>query len=504
DPGIIFIDRINRDNPTPSIGEIEATNPCGEQPLLPNEACNLGSINLSNFVNGDTIDYERMGEIIDSAVHFLDNVIDVNKYPLKKIEKTVKGNRKIGLGIMGFADMLIKMKTPYNSEEAVLKAEEIAKFIRERAREASVKLAESRGTFPNFNESIHYPDGPRLRNATLITIAPTGSISMIADCSSGIEPLFSITFIKKVMDGTELLYTNKNFEKISKEMGFYSEDLMKKIANLSSIQEVDEIPQEVRKIFVTAHDISPEWHIKIQAAFQKYTDDAVSKTINFPGDAMVEDVRNAYLMAYELGCKGITIYRDRSREEQVLYAGKGEEKEHLLERALIEKPRLIPRMRPRETRGITQRIRTGEGTLYITINEDDKGLCEVFTTIGKAGGNAAAQSEAISRLISLALRSGIDPKAIIKQLKGISGPSPVWEEGELILSTPDAIGKALENYLKRREKIEEKEDKKANFTMYMDEDELGIYHLTTCPDCGATLIHESGCAICHHCGYSKC
>ena len=315
DPGIVFLDRLERDNPTPSLGKIEATNPCGEQPLLPYEACNLGSVNLSLFVKNRDIDFEPLENTVKLAVRFLDNVIDASRYPLPEIEKMVRGNRKIGLGVMGFADMLIKLKIPYDSEEALRTAERVMKFIKEKAEVASRELALERGNFPNHGISIFKE--PR-RNATLTTIAPTGSISIIAGCSSGIEPLFSIVFMRNVLEGTELLEINQEFERIAKEMGFYSEELIHQVAARGTLENLN-IPEEVKRIFRTAHDISPEWHIRMQAAFQKYVDNAVSKTVNLRYEATVEDVRRVFWLGYELGVKGVTVYRDRSKEEQVLY-----------------------------------------------------------------------------------------------------------------------------------------------------------------------------------------
>lgn len=490
EPGIIFLDRINKDNPTPHIGEIEATNPCGEQPLLPYESCNLGSINLSKLVKNGKIDFEKLKDVVWKAVHFLDNVIDMNKYPIKEIRKMTLANRKIGLGVMGFADMLIQMGIPYNSEEALNVAEEIMAFIQKEGRKASADLGERRGSFPNFKGSIWDGKYDAMRNATVTTIAPTGSISIIAGCSSGIEPLFAITFIRNVLDeGDRLFEINPYFEKLAKEKGFYSDELMKKIAqNKGSVQEMGEVPQDIQKVFVTALDISPEWHVRMQAAFQKYTDNATSKTVNFRENATIEDVKKVYLLAYELGCKGITVYRYGSREGQVLVTEE-ERKEDLK-----------PKPRPVVVHGVTRKMTTGCGNLYVTMNEDEEGLFEVFVRLGKAGGCADAQLEAIGRLISLQLRSGIKVEAIIKQLKGIRCPSPLLARGGPILSCPDAVAKALEGHIKG-EGIPE-----AARLDYFERKETTIKHspVGVCPDCGNPLVYEEGCRICKQCGYSTC
>ncbi len=497
EPGIIFIDRINKANPTPEIGEIESTNPCGEQPLLPYESCNLGSINLAVMVKKDNgkfkIDYEHLSIVIEKSVHFLDNVINANRYPLKKIEVITKKNRKIGLGVMGWADMLVQLGIPYNSDDALTKAEEVMKFINETSKKVSIMLGEKRGVFTNFKYSIYnVPGGMRLRNATTTTIAPTGTISIIADCSSGIEPLFAISFVKEnILDNNRLLMVNKHFEKIAKEKGVYSEELMEKIAKNGSIQKIAEIPEDIKRVFVTSHDISPLWHIKMQSAFQKYTDNAVSKTVNFPNSAKPEDIKEVYILAHRLGCKGVTVYRDGSRKEQVLSIKKDEEK---------KTENIEPRKRPVVTFGKTEKIETGDGTLYLTINKDEFGLCEVFANIGKHGSEVAAWSEAVGRLISLCLRSGVSLKSIVQQLRGITS-RPIWHNGEQILSVPDAIGKALSTFLDEKDvvklskktKDEQPEPETSNKTQYL-----------SCPDCGGPIEHESGCILCRTCGFSRC
>jgi len=493
EPGIVFIDKINESNPTPEIGSIESTNPCGEQPLLPYESCNLGSINLSKMVNGGDIDFEKLRSRVRSAVHFLDNVIDVNKFPFRQIEKITKANRKIGLGVMGFADMLIKLGIPYNSEEAESLAERLMKFITEEGRAMSAELAERRGPFPNFERSI-YRDGPKLRNAAITTIAPTGSISIIAGCSSGIEPIFALAYTRNVMDNDSLPEINPIFEEIARKRGFYSEELMRKVAETGSCRNIDDIPDDIKRIFVTARDISPEWHIRIQAAFQRYTDNAVSKTINLPHNASVEDVAEAYRLAYKLGCKGVTVYRDMSRESQVLTTGLSASTERAKGRTGDEK---IPRPRPVTTRGITTKVRTGCGSLFVTINEDEEGLCEVFARMGRSGGCAASQTEAISRIISISLRAGVKIEAIKDQLRGIRCPSPRWENGSVVLSCPDAIGIAIERYLS---------DEKGNGSHKTDISEVQTTKdvVGMCPECGGVMEYVEGCAICRICGFSRC
>ncbi|MEI7640629.1 MAG: vitamin B12-dependent ribonucleotide reductase [bacterium] len=496
DPGIIFIDAINKDNPTPHIGAIESTNPCGEQPLLPYEACNLGSINLAIMITKDKkVDYQRIKEVTHKAVHFLDNVIDMSRYPLDLIDKMVRANRKIGLGIMGWADMLIELGLSYNSVQATKLAEEVMAFIHAEARNASTKLAEKRGVFPNFKGSVY--DGKlKLRNATLTTIAPTGTLSIIGDCSSGIEPLFAVAFTKNVMDNDKLPEVNQIFLRMAKEGGFYSDDMLKEVGKTGHLHNAKGVPENIKKIFVTAHDIAPEWHINMQAAFQKATDNAVSKTVNFNSDATKEDVKKVYMMAYDTGCKGVTIYRDGSKEGQVLTVGDKKSSGTVVQTALTASHDLEPRKRPAVTFGKTIKMKTGCGNLYVTINEDENGLCEVFTAMGKSGGCAAAQSESVSRLVSVALRAGVKQDIIVKHLRGIRCPAPAWQEGGIVLSCPDAIGIALEKYM------HEKKDTNEKFIFKLDEGRQFTGEM--CPECGATLEHEGGCNVCKICGYSKC
>jgi ribonucleoside-diphosphate reductase alpha chain len=492
DPGIVFIDEINRHNPTPKLGRIESTNPCGEQPLLPFESCNLGSINLSKMVmhkDGQPyINYDKLSQTIKLAVRFLDDVIEVNQFPLPEIAEMTKTTRKIGLGVMGFADMLIQLGIPYDSEQGLAVAEEIAHFISEEADKASIELAQERGVFPAFQGSIYdTPDGPRFRNASRTTIAPTGSLSIIANCSSGIEPLFALSYVRHILEGEEFVEVNPYFEDAAKTGGFYSPDLMKQLAEGKSLKEVKETPEEVKRLFVTAHEIAPEWHVRMQAAFQKFTDSAVSKTVNFPYEATPEDVAKVYTMAYQEGLKGITIYRDRSRETQVLTVGEGVKK---------AEGKLAPRKRPKVTRGVTERVNTGCGYIYVTVNFDQQGISEVFSTLGKAGGCAAAQLEAISRLISLALRSGIDIDSIVKHLRGIRCPSIAWEQGHAILSCADAIASVLEKYIRERAP--------SNSEMPSKNPEMVKSWAGQCPDCGGPLIYQEGCNICLNCGFTKC
>lgn len=510
EPGIVFLDRLNAGNPTPELGEIESTNPCGEQPLLPYEACNLGSINLSRFVTGGAtpeVDYRRLGEVVRTAVRFLDNVIDVNEYPLDQIKEMARGNRKIGLGVMGFADMLIRLGIPYNSDAGLEVAGRIMRFLHERGREASAEIARERGVFPNFDHSIFAESGPRLRNATVTTIAPTGTLSIIAGCSSGIEPLFAVVFTRRILDGKELLEVHPLFDGAARERGFYSQELMEDIGAHKSLADIDEIPEDVRRLFVTAYDVSPDCHIRMQAEFQKHTDNAVSKTVNFRNEAAREDVLQAYLLAHQLGCKGVTVYRDGSREFQVLTTGSAAPAVAEQQVSLTPKAASIsPRSRPALTRGSTERVTTGCGKLYITINEDEEGLCEVFTTIGKSGGCTASQSEATARMISLSLRSGVDPSSVVEELKGIRCPMPSWDRGSVTLSCADAIGKAIERYLSANGHSKDGGGDSDNPSSHsLPEGSIAsVGYNPECPDCGAILQVAEGCVVCRSCGYSRC
>ena len=488
DPGIIFLDRINRDNPTPDLGAIESTNPCGEQPLLPLEACNLGSVNLAKFVHqtqqGPAIDFEGLKDVVEMSVRFLDNTIDMSRYPLPEITAMVRGNRKIGLGVMGFADMLYQLGIPYNSEQALETAETVMQFVQQSAHEASRKLAEERGVFKNYEYSIFKDQGVRYRNATTTTIAPTGTLSILAGCSSGIEPLFALSFVRTVMDNDRLLEVNPYFEKVAREKGFYNPELMDAIARKGSIEDMAEIPEDVRKVFVTAHDVSPEWHIRMQAAFQKYTDNAVSKTVNLPRDATVEDVRKVYDLAYELDCKGVTIYRDGSKENQVLSLGRKDEKQDGFLRAVKKRPETL--------QGFTTKIKTGYGYLYVTVTEYEGQPFEVFATIGKSGRSTTAKTEAIGRLVSLALRSGVKVDKVVNQLKGIGGENPIFQDGGLVLSIPDAIARVLEKRYMSGENAAK--NHKTEYSLMGEK----------CPECGQTVSFEEGCMMCHFCGFNKC
>lgn len=506
EPGIVFLDRINKENTVPGLGEIESTNPCGEQPLLPYESCNLGSINLYKMLKEDNsgFDYEKLERCVVKAVHFLDNVIDVNTYPNEKIAKNSKATRKIGLGIMGWADSLYAMNIPYNSEEALDLGYEVMRFINDESKKASMSLAEIKGVFPAYEKSIYPAKDIKLRNATTTTIAPTGTLSIIAGVSSGIEPVFAISYIRNVMDNTEMTEGNPIFEQVAKERGFYSEELMKEIAQKGSLKNIPQIPEDVVKVFVTSHDIDPIWHVKMQAVFQDHVDNAVSKTVNLRNEATLDDVREVFMQAYAMGCKGVTLYRDGSRDLQVLSLAKAEP-------AQTHSAGLQPKPRPRITTGLTEKFKTGCGNLYITVNYDENGeICEVFTNTGRAGG-CPSQSEATSRLVSIALRSGIDTKEIIDQLKGIRCVSTIRHKDLGILSCPDAIGRMIEKVAKMNGDLKDEVKRTIPYINYGAQQDKKVVPKEPkntegrpCPECGNALESDGGCVICRACGYSKC
>ncbi len=530
DPGLVFLDVINRDNPNPHLGRIESTNPCGEQPLLPHESCNLASINLARmarFEDGEVaLDWDRLDETVRVAVHLLDNVIDMNEYPIPEIAEMSRKTRRIGLGVMGFADLLVQMAVPYDSEEALEIAERVMGFIQQQTHNASMELALARGTFPSWDGSIYNgADGsqPRpMRNSAPTTIAPTGTISIIAGASSGIEPLFALGYVRNVMDNTRLVEGNPYFEAVARREGFYSEQLIEDIARTGTLEGLG-VPQWVKGVFRTSHDISPEWHVRMQGAAQAHTDNAVSKTINFPHTATVEDVARAYMLAYELGCKGITVYRDGSKDGQVLSTGDTGQSE--TEEAVSAEPargpvRATPRSRPQSIHGVTERVRTGHGNMYVTINFDDNSLpFEVFGNLGKAGGCDSAQLEAISRLVSLALRSGIEPDAVLEQLRGITC-CPAWDDGTLVRSGPDAVALALErhSYGSGGRANRPNQPVQMAFAPEVVHNGNGHSHESVapgiagnvqltgrrCPDCNTPVIYQEGCLMCISCGWNKC
>ena len=545
EPGMIFMDEVNRNSPVLHLGEITATNPCGEQPLLPNESCNLGSIDVSKFIVEDAdgnkeIDYDHLRKVTRLSVHFLDNVIDANKYAVPAIEDMAKFTRKIGLGVMGFADMLVELGVPYDSDEAIEIGRALMAFIRAESDQASIDLAVERGPFPAFAGSKYETDGdPHIRNACRLTVAPTGTISMIAGCSSGIEPIFSLAFKKQnILEGKTLFYVDKNFERIARERGFYSEALLEHLSNGGSLQDRDDVPEDIKQLFHVATDINPEYHVRMQAAFQESVDAGISKTINFPNDATIDDVEETYLRAWELKCKGITVYRSGSRDKEVLTTGTTDKtsasdagSEAPVDARVI--PQFsVPRDRPASLNGVTNRIRTGRGPLYVTVNVAADGRpFEMFATLGKAGGNDAAMSEGMSRLASLALRSGVDPEEIVKQLRGITDV-PVWDNGDLIRSVPDAISLVLDRVsnsgLMPKGAISDSETAQIGMFDAPEPTDIGLIStreakateivseatpvpsmieaLTAdlCPDCNSSLAHEEGCAKCYSCGYSRC
>ena len=476
EPGVFYIDRANASNPTPALSKFEATNPCGEQPLLPYESCNLGSINLLNMCTAKGINYTKLDRTIELAVRFLDNVIDVNTYPLPEIEEATKLTRKIGLGVMGWADMLLRLNIPYNSVRALELAEKLMKYITDRARDCSRLLGKERGSFPAKDLSI-WKDEKFMRNAALTTIAPTGTISMIADVSSGIEPVFGYAFTKTVMDNDSFVYVNEILKERLLAKGLFTQSIVDSLLKSGRVTALNKVPEDIKEVFVCAYDIAAEHHILMQASFQKYTDNAISKTINFPNTATIDDVNDGYILAYNLGCKGVTVYRDGSRDSQVLNLGTGDKK-------------VTPRDRATTTQGFTDKITTGCGNLYITVNYDKHGICEVFTNTGKAGG-CPSQSEASARLTTLALRANVDHDSIIRQLAGIRCPAAVRNKNSQCLSCPDAIARSLKKAIGY---------KVGTPKPIQQDDETTV----PCPECGKPILNAEGCVMCPFCGFSKC
>ena len=580
EPGVFFIDRANEHNPVPHLGDYEATNPCGEQPLLPYDVCNLGSINLGLFVKDGEVDWEDLRRTVHLCTHFLDNIIDANRYPLPEIDLLAKRIRRIGLGVMGWADMLVRLGVPYDSAEAVEFGRQVMRFVDEEAKVASERLAEVRGAFPEWEQSIWGPDATcarngrgervrpmrRLRNCNLTTVAPTGTISIIAGCSSGIEPLFAVAFLRN-QAGVLMPDVNEDFLRLAGEGGWHSDELMKQVAEEGHIR-FPAVPERIQKVFVTAHDVSPEWHIRMQAGFQEFTDSAISKTCNFAQSASEEDVRGIFELAYALNCKGVTVYRDGSRDMQVLSTGKtakdvahrgasdaaesdgagyatGREladakgqiaeleaeldrvRRQMHEAEAENAQRRAKRSRPDLLRGVTRRIETPLGTAYVTITEDEKGQpFEVFISLGKAGAPLMADVEAIGRLISLALRSGVPMSHIHRQLRGISSDRVIGLGPNKVMSVPDAIGIAIEKWMQEKHEgvqqdllappsgaappparpaaVKPSASAAGPAQPEFDASRAEEFFVGACPDCGSQLEFAEGCMKCHVCGYSEC
>jgi len=510
DPGMVFIDRINASpaNPTPAIGVVEATNPCGEQPLLPNEACNLGSLNVSKFARRSdagewSVDWDEMERVVRLAVRFLDDVIEMNPYPLPVIDATVKANRRIGLGIMGWADLLFTMGIPYDSQDAIDLADRLMTFVKEKSHDQSAKLAEERGPFTNWDRSIYRNDRP-MRNSTVTTIAPTGTISMIAGCSSGVEPIFALAFEHRVKqpDGERVLtFVNETFERLAKEQGFYSDALMQEIAKRGSLHGIRGLSEHAATVFKTSHEIGFEWHVRHQAAFQRSTDNGVSKTINLPNNATEEDVARAYRLAWELGCLGITVFRDGCKGEQVLNIGVSAKKDKSPAVAASTGPAVI-KPRPRGLKGSTYRTETPIGTAWITITENNEHEpFEVFVQVGKGGSDTMAVAEALGRLISLILRLPSPFSAqrrleeVISQLARIGGGQPTGFGPTKILSLPDALSRTLAEHIGELKAAPEAQAAVDTRKQIGD----------LCKECGqATFVYEEGCKKCLSCGFNEC
>jgi ribonucleoside-diphosphate reductase alpha chain len=569
EPGVFFIDRANYYNPVPHLGSYEATNPCGEQPLLPYDVCNLGSINVGAFVANGQIDWDRLRRVVHLSTHFLENVIDANQYPLSEITELAQRIRRIGLGVMGLAGLFIRVGVAYDSEEGVALGRKVQQFVDEEAKVESERLAAQRGVFPEWERSIWGPDATcarapngerirpmrRLRNCNVTTVAPTGTISIIASCSSGIEPLFAVAFMRN-QAGALMPDVNEDFVAIAQQEGWYSDDLMRRIAEAGNIN-FPEVPQRWQRVFVTANHIKPEWHIRMQAAFQEFNDSAISKTCNFASDATESYVEEIYRLAYKLGCKGVTVYRDASREAQVLSTGAtaqkvvqkvggsgreqagasgsptadlhGEIAELRAENERIKKvlheleaenlQRRQKRSRPELLRGTTRRLETPLGTLYVTITEDERAQpFEVFMSLGKAGGALMADVEALGRLISLALRSGIPMKEIYRQLRGISSDRTMGLGANKVLSVPDAVGIAIERWMQDKQGVQQELipglDASAPEAPVVQQVTRGAEQMAfggmqetlsgACPDCGSQLEFAEGCMKCHVCGFSEC
>ena len=528
DPGVVFIDEVNRHNPTPHLGPIRATNPCGEQPLLPYEACNLGSINLATLVKppphealcpGDRIDWPALRETTELAVRFLDNIVEANKYPTPEIHEATHATRKIGLGVMGFADLLFQLGIPYDSDDALEIAGRIGRFVRDTAWAASGRLAEQRGAFPAWKGSVWeiQHDGRLMRNAQVTTIAPTGTISIIAGCSSGIEPVFSLAFIRQVLDGKTLLEVNPIFEVALREQ-VGNEDRTRAIvqhaATHGSIQDLDEVPAQLKAVFRTARDISPEWHVRMQAAWQQHTDAAVSKTVNLPAEASIQDVENAYLLAYELKCKGITVYRDGARSHQPMALsgvtpGDGHSRSAAAPARPLKLPEVIPSIRLRQA--------TPFGNMHLHISVDpEAGLeREVFAQLGKGGDLANSDLEAICRLVSLLLRLNGDIRTVIDQLDGIGSSLSVPSKDGRIKSLGDGLAQALRKYVVAKDReglgallagqVKTLDLPDRPIVRPAESQQEALFKIK-CPDCDSagTLAFEEGCLKCHACGYSMC
>lgn len=569
EPGVIFLDAFNRGNTMPKT-PIEATNPCGEQGLPPYDVCNLGSINLAAFVKLGKLDMDRLRHVSMVSTRFLDNVIDLFDYPVQEVQEMSKNTRRLGLGVMGYADMLYQLGIRYDSEAGFATGELVMKIIQEASHQTSVALAEEKGEFPLWPESTWHERGIKRRNTMVTTVAPTGSISMFFDTSSGIEPNFALSFTKQDKDGHTYRYINQHLEKTLRQRGLYTDELMQKIVLEGSLVNIEGVPQDLKDTFRVAMDIAAESHIKAQGAFQKFVENSISKTINFPNEATIKDIENGYILAWKLGCKGCTLYRDGSREVQVLNLNKNLDKAKslapgmekvsladangnqdpakLAEKVLTgkvingngytpgsEAGKISVRERPDVMSGFTYRVRTSYGNLFVTINEDEHGAFEVFSQLGKAGGFFQAQTEAICRMISLALRSGVSLTDVIDQLKGIRGPDIMFTNGGTVHSLPDAIGQVLENHIKRGQKeldlqftksqdpkvaslpgeSGQAENKEVVFTstkVVTDSLESPIAkisianlgHAPACPDCGNIMMMAEGCLKCDLCGFSKC